>query len=76
MDPHSETILSWALHAIAAYLGTLAVLDGPVLLIAYPLYLLLLYAAILIALAAGLSFGLRNHDPEPEIWLNPATEPR
>ncbi|MGP6089698.1 hypothetical protein [Antarctobacter jejuensis] len=51
--PRTETAACWILSAVSALLGSLAVGEWSVVLLAYPVYLLALYCAILAAMALG-----------------------
>ena len=52
-NPASETLTSWALLLIASLLAILAVGRADPVMLAYPVYLALLYSAILTAAALG-----------------------
>lgn len=53
LNPQSETLCAWVVLLIAALLGVYSMGSTEVLLLAYPLYLLVLYAGIVVALTAG-----------------------
>lgn len=53
LDPNSETVMTWGLLIVSAGFGVVSVGVMDAVLLAYPLYLLGLYSAILMAIGAG-----------------------
>lgn len=58
--PSSETLATWTLFAIASFLAVIPVQTAGWMLLAYPLYLFLLYAAIAVAIVLGRRRVLRR----------------
>lgn len=85
-SPHTESAAFWSLSACAAMAGTASVGAWDPLLLAYPLYLLMLYTGILTALTFGrvrdakLAPSNRNRHwtpegPAPELYIAIQTQP-
>lgn len=51
--PESEDVKSWVIYLIAAILGLLAVHEGSLLVLFYPVYVIVVTAAVLLAIALG-----------------------
>lgn len=52
-NPHTETVLSWFVALIASVFGAMSVGSLDPVLLAYPLYLVAVYASIIAAIIAG-----------------------
>lgn len=66
-NPKSETLSTWVISAMAACFGVLSVGAFDPLLLAYPVYLLVLYASIVLAMTLGTLTGQEPY-VESFVW--------
>lgn len=61
-NPHTETVLSWFVALLASVFGAMSVGSLDPVLLAYPLYLVVVYSAIIVAIIVG-RWWPRRHRP-------------